>query len=244
MLEKTSIRTTEATMIKKISREQVAQDDWGWIQMRSPVLHSAPYGTLAVFTDGIMHPGEGFDMHPHRNLEIVSVILDGEVTHQDSTGNVVKMPAGSVQRISAGAGIYHAEHTTSPQSVRMYQIWFAPHTPNLAPEYVRMSYREQLQKNQLYALVSSGRTPSALTMHADGSIFLGDFAATATTDYTLPTNRKLFVFVADGALKVGDEVLTEQDHARIEGEKSVRFEAQSDTQFIIIEVPQADRRLY
>lgn len=231
-------------MIRKISREQVALDDWGWIQMRSPVLHSAPYGTLAVFTDGIMHPGEGFDMHPHRNLEIVSVILEGEVTHQDSTGNVVKMPAGSVQHITAGAGIYHAEHTTSPQSVRMYQIWFAPHTPNLPPSYERMSYQEQLQKDQLFALISQDSTKSALTMNADGALYIGDFDVGHATDYSLPTKRKLFVFVADGRLRIEDQVLTSQDHARIEGVTTVRLEAEADTQFILIEVPQNDSRLY
>ena len=231
-------------MIRKISREQVKLDDWGWIQMRSPVLHDAPYGTLAVFTDGIMHPGKGFDMHPHRNLEIVSVILDGEVTHQDSTGNIVKMPAGSVQHISAGSGIYHAEHTTSPQAVRMYQIWFAPQAPNLAPEYRRASYREALKKNDLYPLVSQGSMPSALTMHADGTIFLGDFEVGKRTDYKLSPERKAFVFVAVGALRVGDVVLTAQDHARIEGVASVPLQADEATQFILIDVPTEDKRLY
>jgi quercetin 2,3-dioxygenase len=234
----------EASMIRKISREQVALDDWGWIQMRSPVLHSAPYGTLAVFTDGIMHPGEGFDMHPHRNLEIVSVILEGEVTHQDSTGNVAKMPAGSVQHITAGAGIYHAEHTTSPQSVRMYQIWFAPHTPNLPPSYERTSYREQLVKDQLFALVSQDSAKSALTMNADGTIHIGDFHAGNGAEYPLAAARKLFVFVADGRLRIEDEVLTTQDHARIDSVETVGLEAEADTQFILIEVPQNDSRLY
>jgi len=212
--------------------------------MRSAVLHHEPYGTLAVFTDGLMHPGQGFDMHPHRNLEIVSIILEGEVTHQDSTGNVIKMPAGSVQRISAGRGIYHAEHTTSPEAVRMYQIWFVPHTLNLEPEYVRTSFRETLRKNTLHPLVSRAGGANGLTMHADGSLFIGDFEAGGRAEYVLQPDRKLFVFVTEGALKIEDKRLSRQDHARIQGVDAITLEAISDVQFIVIDVPVEDQRLY
>lgn len=223
-------------MIEHITRQQVKEDDWGWIQMRSPVLHNQPYGTLAVFTDGLMHVGKGFDMHPHRNLEIVSVILDGEVTHQDSQGNIVKMPAGSVQRISAGSGIYHAEHTTSAKAVRMYQIWFVPQTLNTQPSYVRASFRDTFQKNTLHPLVSQTGEHDTLTMHADGRIYIADFEAGKSAEYALQPDRKLFVFVADGAVKIGDKQLHYQDHARITGVPSVQFEAIADTQFKFTDV--------
>lgn len=231
-------------MIEHITQQQVKEDDWGWIQMRSPVLHHQPYGTLAVFTDGLMHPGQGFDMHPHRNLEIVSVILEGEVTHQDSTGNVTKMPAGSVQRISAGRGIYHAEHTTSAQAVRMYQIWFVPQALNLEPEYVRTSFRETLVKNTLYPLVGGTGGTHTLTMHADGNIHIADFEANHSAQYTVQPERKLFVFVAHGTLQIEDKQLHYQDHARIHGVDSITLQALTDTQFILIDVPAVDRRLY
>jgi quercetin 2,3-dioxygenase len=231
-------------MIEHITRQEVPEDDWGWIQMRSPVLHNQPYGTLAVFTDGLMHSGKGFDMHPHRNLEIVSVILEGEVTHQDSTGNVTKMQAGSVQRITSGSGIYHAEHTTSPEAARMYQIWFVPHTFNLKPDYVRTSFQETLQKNKLHPIVTHSGETNALTMSADGSIYVADFEAGRAAQYALQPDRKLFVFVADGSLRIEDKVLSRQDHARIQQVTSVTLEAVTAVQFIVIDVPVADQRLY
>ncbi len=231
-------------MIELIRQQQLKEDDWGWIQMRSPVLHHQPYGTLAVFTDGFMHPGKGFDMHPHRNLEIVSVILEGEVTHQDSTGNITKMPAGSVQHISAGMGIYHAEHTTSPETVRMYQIWFVPQQPNLQPSYARLSFQDSIQKNSLHLIVANTDAPNTLTMNADGAIYMATFDAGYIAEYPLKTGRKLFVFVAEGSLQIGEETLNRQDHARIWDMTTVPIEAMTDTQFIVIEVPIADQRLY
>jgi quercetin 2,3-dioxygenase len=196
-------------MITITRRDELELVDWGWIQMRSPVLHDAPYGTLAVFTDGVMHPGQGFDMHPHRNLEIVSVILDGEVTHQDSTGNVTRMSAGSVQRITAGAGIYHAEHTTSPESVRMFQIWFIPNTPNLPPGYARADYSGVQPKNILYPIVfpaaDPNPPPSALIMQADGQIFMADIEAGQTVHHTLKADHKLFVYATSRQVSVNGQ---------------------------------------
>ncbi|MBK8034114.1 MAG: pirin family protein [Chloroflexi bacterium] len=106
-------------MITLSRRDDVELVDWGWIQMRSPVLYHMPYGSLAVFTDGLMHPGQGFDMHPHRNLEIVSVILEGEVTHRDSTGNLTRMAAGSVQRITAGGHLPRRTHHVAGSSTHV-----------------------------------------------------------------------------------------------------------------------------
>lgn len=183
-------------------------------------------------------------MHPHRNLEIVSVILEGEVTHQDSTGNVTKMGAGSVQRITAGLGIYHAEHTTSDKAVRMYQIWFVPHTLNMAPEYVRLSYRDSIKKNELTLIVTDKQQVDTLMMHADGKVYIADFEANNQFRYAIQPGRKLFVFVAEGALQVEQNILKRQDHARIQQSDPVTFEAMMDTQFIIIEVPVEDKRLY
>jgi redox-sensitive bicupin YhaK (pirin superfamily) len=227
--------------------DEVELVDWGWIQMRSPVLHDAPYGTLAVFTDGEMHPGQGFDMHPHRNLEIVSVILEGEVTHRDSTGNVTRMGAGSVQRITAGSGIFHAEHTTSPQSVRMFQIWFIPTTPNLPPGYARADYTHLQPKNTLYPIVypAADLNPvsGALVMQADGRLFMADMEPGETVRYTLNEDRKLFVYATNGQTFVNGLKLAEQDHARISDESEIEITADTAAQCIVIEVPKADGRL-
>lgn len=227
--------------------DEVELVDWGWIQMRSPVLHDAPYGSLAVFTDGEMHPGQGFDMHPHRNLEIVSVILEGEVTHRDSTGNVTRMSAGSVQRITAGSGIFHAEHTTSPQSVRMFQIWFIPTAPNLPPGYVRADFTQVQPKNTLYPIVYPAAdlhpVDGALVMQADGRLFMADIEPGQTVRYSLNVDRKLFVYATSGQIIVNGLNLAEQDHARISDESEIEITADTAAQCIVIEVPKADGRL-
>ena len=234
-------------MIVIMRGDEVELVDWGWIQMRSPVLHDAPYGTLAVFTDGEMHPGQGFDMHPHRNLEIVSVILEGEVTHRDSTGNVTRMSAGSVQRITAGSGIFHAEHTTSPQSVRMFQIWFIPTTPNLPPGYVRADFTQVQPKNTLYPIVYPAADPhpadGALVMQADGRLFMADMEPGQTVRFTLNEDRKLFVYATSGQTFVNGHKLAQQDHARISDESEIEITADTAAQCIVIEVPKADGRL-
>lgn len=234
-------------MIEVIRWDQLEPVDWGWIQMRSPVLYQQPYGTLAVFTDGVMHPGQGFDRHPHRNLEIVSIILEGEVTHQDSTGNVTRMAAGSVQRITAGAGIYHAEHTTSPEAVRMFQIWFIPSAPNLKPDYARMDFAAAQPKNTLHPIVlpAAGhqRTDTLLTMQADGRVFVADIEAGATVRHTLPAGRKLFVYATSGRVQVNGQTLADRDHARVQAVPEVTIIGDTAAQCVVIEVPTVDGQL-
>jgi redox-sensitive bicupin YhaK (pirin superfamily) len=234
-------------MITVSRRDDVELVDWGWIQMRSPVLYHMPYGSLAVFTDGLMHPGQGFDMHPHRNLEIVSVILEGEVTHRDSTGNLTRMAAGSVQRITAGVGIYHAEHTTSPEAVRMFQIWFIPIAPNLSPDYARTDFIGVQPKNILYPVVvpaTDTHPPSgALVMQANGWVFMANITPGQTVRHTLHAERKLFVYVISGQISVNGLALADQDHSRIEGESPVEITAHTAAQCIVIEVPKQDGRL-
>lgn len=231
-------------MIKIIKAADRHFADWGWLQTYwlfsfddyyDP--QNVRFGALRVFNDDVIAPGQGFPLHPHREMEIVTVILEGEITHEDDAGHRGVVRAGDVQRMSAGTGVRHSEHNRGADPLHLYQIWILPHTEGLAPSYEQKSFAGAARENKLLAVASGRGEDGAVTMHADATVYTGELAAGRELAYPTAPERHLFVYVTAGALAVNDAALDVHDQGRIAGEEELRFAAREDASFVLIDVP-------
>ena len=231
-------------MIRTIRADERYFSDFGWL--RTYWLFSfdsyydpnnVQFGALRVFNDDVVKPGAGFPTHPHREMEIVTAVLSGEITHQDSIGNKTVIKAGDVQRMSAGTGIAHSEQNLGDKPVHLYQIWIHPGERGLTPSYDQKSFANVSRKNQLLPVASGRKTPGSVLIHSDSTIYLSDLDAGASIDFEPGNSRGVFVYVTSGDLGINDTRLMTKDQARIDDESHLRIEAYDDTSLILIDVP-------
>jgi redox-sensitive bicupin YhaK (pirin superfamily) len=192
------------------------------------------FGALRALNEDVIAAGKGFGMHPHRDMEIVTIILDGELTHQDSMGNKGTIPAGSVQHMSAGTGVVHAEFNHGKKPVHLLQIWVEPKSHGIKPAYGQKDIA--LKKNALTLLVSGKKAAHALTMHQDAAFLLGELDKGTSVTHT-PITDCTFVFLISGALNVNGKKLAAGDSADITDEKIVKLAAEKDAKVLVIDVP-------
>jgi len=193
------------------------------------------FGTLRVFNDDKINAYSGFDEHSHDNMEIVTIMLDGRLTHRDSLGNVEAINAGEVQRMSAGTGVVHAEKNLDDEPVHLYQLWFYPQTEGLTPSYAQADF-SYIEPNALVPIVSNQPMEGALPMSADATIYRADLEADSLLSYVLQPERGLFVYVEDGELTINDQVFEAGDQARIFSESHVTFKTEQGAKFVCIDV--------
>jgi redox-sensitive bicupin YhaK (pirin superfamily) len=192
------------------------------------------FGTLRVLNDDLIAPSHGFGKHGHKNMEIITIVMHGEVTHTDSMGNTGVVKAGDVQVMSAGTGVLHSESnesTTIP--LELFQLWIESETQNIAPRYEERSYNFQTVKNDLMPLVHK----DALTINQDAAIFYGALDEGVSLEYVLTERTHgIYIFVIDGSLSVGGEVLGKRDAIGVTGEEKVSIHTDSGTHFLVVEV--------
>ncbi len=193
------------------------------------------FGTLRVFNDDRINAYSGFDEHSHDNMEIVTIMLDGRLTHRDSLGNVETIKAGEIQRMSAGTGVVHAEKNLDDEPVHLYQLWFYPQTENLAPSYVQADF-SYIEPNKLVPVVSNQPTEGVLSMSADATIYRADLESGQSLLYTLQPDRGIFIYIEAGELIINDQVFQTGDQARISSESSLTCKAEQGAKFICIDV--------
>ncbi len=177
------------------------------------------WGALRVFNDDIIAPGRGFGRHPHRDMEILTYVLEGELEHTDSMGNVGVVGAGSVQYLSAGTGIAHSEANHSAQrSVHLVQMWVVPHSGGLAPRYGQMNYTRADRTNR-WLPIATGEAgiDACIAIWQDATAYVARIEG-AVLSKTLRAGRKAFFFVAAGDVSVNDAELSDGDAVRIAGE--------------------------
>lgn len=194
------------------------------------------FGSLRVFNDDVIKPHTGFGTHPHREMEIVTVVLSGTVSHGDSMGNQTSIRAGEVQRMSAGTGITHSEYNNADDPLHLYQIWILPHTKGLTPSYEQKSFAADIKPNALTHLVSGNNIPGALSINADANIYL----LTLEPDHELKYpcgSRKVFVYITDGNMQLNTSTLDTNDQARVEAEVELVLRAARKTSLILIDMP-------
>jgi len=231
-------------MIKIIRADQRYFSDHGWLKTYwlfsfdnyyDPA--NLQWGALRVFNDDVVKGNSGFPTHPHREMEIITVMLSGEITHQDSMGNRTTIKAGEVQRMSAGTGITHSEFNLSDEPLHLYQIWLLPRERRLKPSYDQKSFAEESRKNRLLAVASGQGLEGAVTFHTDATIYMSDLEAGHSIDFATDPSRRVFVYVTKGDLGINDERLSTKDQARIMMDGQLKLEAYDDTSFILIDAP-------
>ncbi|MFT4326250.1 MAG: pirin family protein [Candidatus Woesearchaeota archaeon] len=194
------------------------------------------FGALRVLNDDIIAPASGFGMHPHDNVEVISVPIQGALTHEDSLGSKETITENMIQVMSAGTGLYHAEYNASEtDDAHFLQIWIMPKEKGIPPKH--KSTTISLQKNVMTKVVGGINDTTELTIHQDASLHLGAYTAETKETYTLPKGQGLFVFVIKGSIEILGETVSERDSIEITEESTIDYTVKEDSKILIIEVP-------
>lgn len=196
------------------------------------------FGALRVLNDDTVAAGMGFGKHPHDNMEIVSIPLSGDLHHQDSTGRNEIIRQHDVQIMSAGSGIAHSEmNANKDQAVKFLQIWVLPKELNITPRYEQKSFAPADRTNQILTVVAPDHK-DAVWINQDAWFSLANFEAGKNDEYFLrQLDNGVYVFVISGSVTINDTVLNERDGLGIWDISSLKIEANTQTELLLIEVP-------
>lgn len=216
--------------------------DVGWLQTYWLFSFSDYYdpknlrhGRLRVFNDDIVKQGKGFPTHPHEEMEIITLVLKGEITHKDSMGNQGIIRAGEVQRMSAGTGLTHSEYNRGDTDLAFYQIWINPDFSGLSPSYEQKKFQEDEFKNRLVPIASGQGKPGAVTFHTDATIYRSILEKNHWLEFNTNTDRMLFIYVSYGRIEINGQVLGQKDQARIDTESCLSIKGLAPSDFILID---------
>jgi len=180
------------------------------------------WGNLRVINEDRIAPGAGFGTHGHRDMEIISYVLSGELAHKDTLGNVRGIPPGDVQRMSAGTGVRHSEFNHAPnESTHFLQIWIEPDVTGIAPGYEQKTFETADKQGRLRLVAAPAGADGAVTIHADASMYAGLFDGAESASLELRSGRKGYVHLVRGQLTVNGQTLSAGDAALLDGERRV-----------------------
>lgn len=199
--------------------------------------HNIQFGALRVFNDDIVQPGTGFPTHPHEEMEIVTIVLDGEMTHADSMGHKTVIRAGDVQRMSAGTGLTHSEFNLAREPVHFYQIWIFPDTAGLRPSYDQKTFAPQAWRNRLCPVASGQNLPGTVTFHTDATIYRCALDAGADVTLSHTAGRRIFLYLTQGRLAANGRRMAPKDQARIDVDEPLVLKGEEPADFILVDVP-------
>jgi redox-sensitive bicupin YhaK (pirin superfamily) len=197
------------------------------------------FGVLRVLNDDIIARGAGFGTHPHDNMEIVTIPLEGALEHKDSMGNTGVINAGEVQVMSAGTGVYHSEYNASAtEEAKTLQIWLFPKEMDIQPRYDQKSFKDVLKLNQLTTLISPVKSNDTLWLNQDATFSMGDFEAGQQINYDIKyAGNGAYVFVIEGSVKINSTVLNKRDAMGVYETSSFTIEPEELSRFLIIDIP-------
>ncbi len=197
------------------------------------------WGPLRVFNDDVIQPGQGFGAHPHRDMEIITCVLEGELEHQDNQGNQGVIHPGEVQVMSAGRGIVHSEFNRSVERpVHLHQIWILPRTKGLQPRWEQRRFDPAAREGRLLPVVSAGDIPGTLAIDQDATIYISALRRGQKVVHTTGPGRKAYLFVIAGSLRVNGTSLAQGDQARIADEPEIALGAIEEAELILLDLPQ------
>ena len=195
------------------------------------------FGRLRVWNDDEIGPGTGFDPHPHRDMEIVTYVRQGAITHRDSLGNEGRTEAGDVQVMHAGTGIVHAEYNQESTSTTLFQIWILPDQRGVQPGW---GARQFPKAGSGLSVLASGRnqdsSTDALPLHADAALMAGTLRKGETATLTLAPGRSAYLVPASGSVTVNGVPVGARDGAAISGEEEIRIRASEDAEVVLVDV--------
>jgi redox-sensitive bicupin YhaK (pirin superfamily) len=195
------------------------------------------FRTLRVMNDDHIAGGGGFPMHPHRDMEIVTYVLDGALAHRDSMGNGSVIRPGDVQYMSAGTGVAHSEFNASDkQPVHMYQIWMLPDQKNYAPAYDQRHFSDQEKRGKLRLVVSADGRDGSVKIRQDNELYATVLAHGESVQHEMRPNRHAYVQVARGSVKLNGRELETGDGAAVSGEKSLQLTGVVDAEVLLFDL--------
>lgn len=217
-------------------------DHGGWLKSRFSFSFADWYeptrlgfGALRVINDDTIAPASGFPPHSHADMEILTIVTAGAVSHKDSLGNTERVPAGDVQVMSAGTGVTHAEYNeSSSEELSLFQIWITPKERSIAPRYAQKSFAS----GRIELLVSPRGEAGSLAINQDAYITRAVLAAGETLDYKLhDATHGVYLFILSGSIRAAGATLGERDALGVTEAREVRIEAVSASEALILEVP-------
>lgn len=197
------------------------------------------FGVLRVLNDDTVQAGMGFGKHPHDNMEIISIPLEGDLEHQDSMGNVAVIKKGDIQVMSAGTGIFHSEYNKSKeQQVKFLQIWVFPKVRNVQPRYDQITLNENDRKNKLQQILSPNKNDEGVWIHQDAWFHLANLDQDFSTEYKLKKQGNgVYAFVIKGDVILDGTELNERDGLGITDCNQFTIQAKSNAELLLMEVP-------
>ena len=197
------------------------------------------FGTLRVLNDDTVAAGMGFGTHPHDNMEIITIPLEGDLAHKDSMGNTETIKTGDVQVMSAGTGVKHSEfNPNADKQTKLFQIWLFPKVRNVAPRYQQITLDVAEQKNNFAQILSPNANDAGVWIHQDAWFHLSDFDKDFSKTYSLKKEGNgMYVFVISGTITVDGQELETRDGLGITDFETLEIQATSDAKFLLMEIP-------
>ena len=231
-------------MLKKLPKENMGTSNLGWLescfhfsfaQYRNP--NNINFGVLRVLNDDIIHPKSGFDTHPHSNMEIISYVVNGEITHKDSMGNSETLKRGEVQYLSAGDGIYHSEHNVhKSEDLRLLQIWIIPPFAGLPRLHSSKRFEEFDRKNTLLNIVSSQEGTADIKIYQDVNIYVSELEINKSLEFEIKEDRQVYFVQIEGSSNINEITLNAGDAMEIVDIEEIEIKALENSHFLFIEM--------
>lgn len=233
-------------MLRKIDHRNMGRSQLGWLnswfhfsfaEYYNP--DNLQFGALRVVNDDLIAPHTGFDTHPHADMEIVTYVVDGVLTHADSMGNKRTLQRGQVQYMSAGTGVLHSETNETDELLRLLQIWILPDRRGYAPQYGDVALPWETRANQ-WLLIASGEAAAApVTLHQDMRIFAAEITEAGALSFSLAHDRQAYLVLIEGDAHIGDVSLTERDALEAVDEETLVIEATPTAHLLLFEMARA-----
>ena len=228
-------------MIKIYPYESLGHANHGWLDARHHFSFGHYYnpertqfGALRVINDDVIKAGAGFDTHPHKDMEIITYVRKGAITHKDSQGNKGRTEAGDVQVMSAGSGVYHSEFNLESEDTNLYQIWIEPNKSSVDPSWAAKQFPKEPVTGELPLLVS-GNGDAPLTINQDAYIYAGKL--NKDTEISQTITNQAYLLVSEGEVEVDGQKLKKGDGAEIIEVDKISIKAITDTEVLVIDVP-------
>lgn len=218
-------------MMSKRSSGERGYADHGWLKSFHSFSFAGYYdpahmgfGNLRVINEDRIAAGRGFGTHGHRDMEIISYVLSGELAHQDSMGNIKGIPPGDVQRMSAGTGVQHSEFNHAEgRTTHFLQIWIEPNVTGIPPSYEQKTFPDSEKRGTLRLVASPDGARDSVTVHADARLYAGLFDGDETAEMALNPQRKAYVHLVRGELQVNGQPLSAGDALKLEAESRLQL---------------------
>ena len=229
-------------MIRKINSEYLGQSDLGWLRSRFHFSFAEYYnpnninfGKLRVINDDLVKAGKGFTTHPHRDMEIVSYVVNGNLTHTDSMGNEHTLKRGHVQYMSAGTGVYHSEMNFGDETLRFLQMWIIPDKNGYTPNYGDFRYEWDDRSNKWLHIVSSYEGDAEVKLHQDFNMYVVEIDEGNEVEFNVEEGRQAYIVQIEGKSDINGEEMNMRDGMEVI-EEEITIKAKEKSHVILLEM--------